>query len=446
MPLTVAELPRIAVTPRLVRCVVDRTRTTGMFERIAQRAPWAARLEPPGRSEVVLSHPDLAREVLVGKGRAFGKGRALRSTRFLLGDGLLTADRERHRRQRPLVQPAFQRTRVASYAGAMVDAATEHVAGWQVGDVVEMTGEMQRLTLAAVGTTLLGTQTGAEAAARVRPSLSVALRSWEVSLLPVGQRLRDSCLPYAVRTRAAVADLDDLVAGVVAQARGRGGGDDVVTALLEAQQGTGGSDDRQVRDEVMTLLLAGHETTANALTWTLHLLSDHPHVACRLRAEYGDRDPSWEDLPALPLAYAVVAEAMRLFPPAWAMEREALEDVEVGGLELPAGQHVVWSTWVLHRDARWWVQPLAFRPERWLDAGGRFDEAAPGQPRGAWQPFGSGSRVCIGESFAWTELVLLLGVVLRRVAPVRLADQRVGVRAGVTLRPAYGMHMRLSAV
>ena len=443
--MTPDELPRVRVTPDVLRSVIDRTRTTGLFERIAAKAPRAALFKAPARQEIVLSHPELAREVLITQGRSFGKGVGLGRTRFLLGNGLLTADRDLHRRQRPLVQPAFHGSRMASYAADMVDAAQEHVAGWQAGQVVEMTSEMQRLTLAAVGRTLLGADTGREAAATVAPALSTVLRAWEVALLPGMERLRETRLPGAVRTRAAIAELDELVRGVVAGARTRAGGEDVVSALLAAQDAAG-TDDQQVRDEVMTLLLAGHETTANALTWTLHLLSDHPHVAARLHRELaglGDRDPAYGDLPDLPYAYAVVAESMRLYPPAWILERAALEDVEVGGIAVPAGQQLVACTWVLHRDPRSWRQPLAFTPERWLDEAGGFDETAPGQPRGAWQPFGGGSRVCIGESFAWTEAVLLLSVVLRRFAPLREADQRVATRAAITLRPAYGMRMRL---
>ena len=440
------DVPRLRITPTVLRGVTDRTRTTAMFEGFARRAPYAALLKAPGRTELVLSDPGLARAVLVTQGRSFGKGEGLRRTRFLLGNGLLTADRELHRRQRPVVQPAFARARLARYADDMVAAAQDHVAAWRPGTVVDMAAEMQRLTLAAVGTTLLGASTGAEAAARVGPALRTVLRAWEVALLPGVERLRETRLPGAVRTRAAIAELDEVVRGVVAQARRTPSGDDVVHALLTAQDQLG-VDDQQVRDEVMTLLLAGHETTANALTWTLSLLSDAPQVARRLRRELaeavGDRPPSYADLPHLPYAYAVVAEAMRLYPPAWILEREALEDVEVGGIAVRQGAQLVMCTWVLHRDPRSWTAPRAFRPDRWLDADGRFDETAPGQPKGAWQPFGGGTRVCIGESFAWTEAVLLLSVLLRAYAPRREPDQGVAARAGVTLRPAYGMRMRL---
>ena len=447
--MTHPDLVRLRLTPRLLRGVVDRTRTTAMFEGFARQAPYAALLDLRFRTALVLSDPGLAREVLVTQGRSFGKGEGLRRTRFLLGEGLLTADRDLHRRQRAVVQPAFARKRMASYATDMVAAAREHVAAWRPGQVVEMTAEMQRLTLAAVGPTLLGTRTGQDASARVAPALATVLRAWEVALLPGMERLRETRLPGPVRTRAAIAQLDELVRGVVADARRRGTGDDVVTALLAAQD-EAHSDDAQVRDEVMTLLLAGHETTANALTWTLHLLSDAPHVAARLRRKVADavgtREPEYADLPALPYAYAVLAEAMRLYPPAWILEREALEDVEVGGIEVPRGRQLVMCTWVLQRDPRSWVDPLVFRPERWLDADGRFDESAPGQPKGAWQTFGAGTRVCIGESFAWTEAVLLLAVIVRAYAPRREPDQVVATRAAVTLRPAYGMRMRLLPV
>ncbi|MDP3711743.1 MAG: cytochrome P450 [Mycobacteriales bacterium] len=438
-------VPRARLTPSRLRGFVDRSRTTALFDGLRRMSPRAVDLVAGSRSATVVLHPSLAREVLVTKARSFAKGEALGRTELLLGKGLLTADRERHRRHRPLVQPAFHHSRMAGYADDVVLAGVEHARAWRPGAVVEMTTEMQELTLAAVGRTLLGTATGAEAAAKVGPALATALRAWEVALIPGMLALLDTPLPPAVRTRAALASLDALVRDVVADGRRRsesGPGDDVVAALLAS----GELDDDELRDEVMTLLLAGHETTANALTWTWHLLSDHPAVATRVRAQVaeavGDRLPAYSDLPSLPYLYAVVAEAMRLFPPAWMLEREAVEDVVLDGIAVPRGRTVLVPVWVLHRDPDSWDAPLQFRPERWL-RDGRFDEDAPGQPRGAWVPFGAGTRQCIGESFAWTEAVLLLAVLARDWAPRRVADQRVGVRAAVTLRPAHGMRMEL---
>jgi cytochrome P450 len=205
--------------------------------------------------------------------------------------------------------------------------------------------------------------------------------------------------------------------------------------------------DRQVRDEVLTLLLAGHETTANALAWTWLLLDRHPAAAERLHAELagltGPADVG--ELPRLPWTHAVVAESMRLYPPAWVVGRRMLRPATLAGWTVPAGSIVTASQWITHRDGRWWPEPLQFRPERWITADGRFDEAAPGQPRGAYFPFGLGRRVCVGESFAWTEAVLVLAVLARGFAPALLAGHRVDVRPGITLRPAHGLPMTIRA-
>jgi cytochrome P450 len=197
----------------------------------------------------------------------------------------------------------------------------------------------------------------------------------------------------------------------------------------------------------MTLMLAGHETTANALTWTWYLLSTHPEAAAavgtELDAVLGGRLPSYDDVAKLATTHATVAEAMRLYPPAWVMGRKILADVVADGWTLPRGSTAVACQWTLHRDKRSWPEPTAFRPTRWLDTQGRFDDEAPGQPRGAYIPFGLGNRVCIGESFAWTEAVLVLATLGRSWAPRLVPEQRIDVRAGVTLRPAYGMRMDL---
>jgi cytochrome P450 len=202
-------------------------------------------------------------------------------------------------------------------------------------------------------------------------------------------------------------------------------------------------DDTQVRDEVMTLVLAGHETTAMALSWTWALLADHPEAARALHEELdavlAGRPPSYDDLQALQTTTAVLAEAMRLYPPAWTLGRRLTADVTVDGWTLPAGSLVLASQWVMHRDPRFWVDAEVYRPERWLRPDGRFDESAPGQPRGAWFPFGLGSRVCIGEPFAWAEGVLVLATLAARWAP-DLVDGRVpDVEPAVTLRPRGGL-------
>jgi cytochrome P450 len=218
--------------------------------------------------------------------------------------------------------------------------------------------------------------------------------------------------------------------------------------LLAAQDDDGSAmPDAQIRDEVLTLLLAGHETTANALAWAWLLLDQHPAAAARLHAEIDPLPaaPTYDDLGRLPWTNAVVAETMRLYPPAWIVGRRLLADVPLAGWTVPARSLCVASQWITHRDPRWWSDPLTFRPERWLDAAGRYDEAAPGQPRGAYFPFGLGRRVCIGESFAWTEAVLVLATLARHWAPALVPGHPVDIRPAITLRPAHGLRMTLRA-
>jgi cytochrome P450 len=203
--------------------------------------------------------------------------------------------------------------------------------------------------------------------------------------------------------------------------------------------------DQQVRDEVMTLLLAGHETTANALTWTWLLLDENPAAADRLHAEVDalPGPPFAKDLAALPWTNAVLAEALRIYPPAWASGRRVLTDVTLGGWTVPAGSFARAVQWLTHRDPRWWPDPLAFRPERWLNAEGAYDESAPGQPRGAYFPFGMGTRVCIGGSFARTEAAMVLATLAREWAPTLVAGHVVRPLAATILRPRGGLPMVL---
>jgi cytochrome P450 len=253
-------------------------------------------------------------------------------------------------------------------------------------------------------------------------------------------------LPSTRRLVGTGARLDALIDRLIAEHRSAGDRGDVLSMLLAARDPDGAAmPDRQIRDEVRTLMLAGHETTANALAWAWLLLDQHPAEAARLHAEI-DRlpaGPGYDDLPRLPGTRAVVAETMRLYPPAWVVGRRLLADVELAGWTVPARSIAVASQWVTHRDPRWWPDPLAFRPARWLDPAGRYDDTAPGQPRGAYFPFGLGRRVCIGESFAWTEATLALATLAQRWSPALRPNHPVDIRPAVTLRPAHGLPMTL---
>jgi cytochrome P450 len=421
------------------------------FTQAARRYPRIAHTKVAKEHIYLLNAPDLVREVLVTQGRHTRKTRALQNARMLVGDGLLTSEGDTHRHQRRLVQPAFHERQLARYADEMARMADAHAASWRPGQRVDMAAQMSALTLAIVGRTLFGRDLRAESDV-VAAALAVSMAAYQRLLIPGAHLLLRLPLPSTRRTFAAGDRLDTVVRRIIASRRPGEDDDreqDVLSLLIGARADGVGMTSEQVRDEVMTLLIAGHETTANALTWSWRLLAAHPDAAADMRAEQarviGDRLPAYEDVPALPTTRAVLAETMRLYPPAWMMGRLLTREIELDGWRLPAGAACLSSQWALHRDPRWWDDPLGFRPERWLRDDGRFDETAPGQPRGAWFPFGMGSRVCIGEQFAWAEGTLVLATLARRWAPAALADHRIMVRPAITLRPAGGMPMILAA-
>jgi cytochrome P450 len=364
---------------------------------------------------------------------------------MLIGEGLLTSEGEFHLRQRRLAQPAFHRQRGAGYGDAMVAYAERTRARWRAGETLDVAHEMMELTLGVVGKTLFDADV-AEEAPEIGRALTEAFAAFSLAMLPFGEQLqRLTFLPPVRRFRDAKARLDATIYRLIAEHRAdsRGGRDrgDLLSMLMAAQdteQGTGQMTDRQLRDEAMTIFLAGHETTANALTWTWYLLSGHPEVEARLHAELdaalGGRLPVADDLARLPYARMVLAESMRLYPPAWVIGRRALEPYAVRGATLPARTVVLVSQYVVHRDPRWWPEPDRFRPERWA-------EDAVDRPKVAYFPFGAGTRVCIGEQFAWMEGTLLLATIAQRWRLRLVPGHPVTPQPIVTLRPKFGMKM-----
>jgi len=415
----------------------------GSLKRLADEYGDIAAFRVGPQRLVLLNHPDYVEDVLVTRARLFKKGRALERAKRLLGEGLLTSEGDLHRRQRRLSQPAFHKQRVAAYADTMVAHAQRTAARWRDGEALDISSEMNRLTLTIVGETLLGTDVEAEAGG-VREALTTVFDAFPMTMSPFAEILERLPLPIVRRYARAQEVLDTLIYRIIDERRGkpddRG---DLLSMLLLArddEEDGGRMSDAQLRDEVMTIFLAGHETTANALAWTWHLLARHPDVEARLHQEIGavlDGDPpTAADVTRLPYTRMVLAESMRLYPPAWAVGRRAIGDVEIGGYTIPKGTVVLFSQYLLHRDARFFPDPERFDPDRWLP------ERQKGRPKFAYFPFGGGTRVCIGEPFAWMEGILVLATLAEQWRMESLETAPVPLQPAITLRPAHGIRMR----
>jgi cytochrome P450 len=377
-------------------------------------------------------------ELLTTHARRTGKGRGLVRARLLLGEGLLTSEGDKHLRHRRALQPAFHPQRIAGYQAHFASAARRTADRWSDGGHIDLVAEMSAMTLDGVGAALFGSDLR-EPAPQIRRALTDLLRGFRLAVAPGASTLLRSPLPVAIRVRSAKAELENIVEDLI---RGRWAGEPPpgpVLDLLASQPDIAGG---QVRDEVMTLLLAGHETTAMALTWALAAIDQAPAVRADLEAEWDAKPevPPVGDLAdALPMTMAVLAETLRLWPPSWMFTRRVLEPLELGGRTVPVGTMCVVSPALLHRDPRWWAEPDRFRPDRWLrpvpGKADRFDPRSPGQPRGAYLPFGAGPRMCIGDQFAWSEAATMLAE-LGRTWRLRIHDAPLAAgRSSMTLRP-----------
>ena len=400
-----------------------------------------------GLQAFFLNHPEMIRDLLIVNAHKFVKGRALQRAKSLLGEGLLTSEGEFHLRQRRMIQPAFHRQRIAEYARAMTEFGEKMSDEWRDGEERDMMREMMRLTLNIVGKTLFSANVEDDST-EVGAAMTTLVEMFNILLLPFSEILEKLPLPHSIRFRKAKKTLDEVIYKIIEERRRSGENKgDLLSMLLLAQDEEGdrrGMTDQQIRDECLTLFLAGHETTANALTWTWYLLSNNPEKEAKFHAELDEvfadgHAPNFEDYARLPYTESILAESMRLFPPAWAIGRLSTEAHEFGGYAVAKKSLVLISPFVTHRDARFWENAEEFIPERW--ASQSIKEA--GQ-KYIYFPFGGGTRRCIGEQFAWTEGVLLLAT-LGRHWKFRLAPgQKIALQAMITLRPKYGMKMRLS--
>jgi len=389
----------------------------------------------------LLVHPDYIEHVLVTNQSNFVKSRDCRVLSRVMGEGLLTAEGQPWRRQRKLVQPAFQHENIVGYGKVMVDCAASVLGTWKDGVVRDIHKDMTRLTLEIVTRALFGT-TLLNRAEDVATGLQSIMEefSWHANLSFI---LPDFLpLPIRRRLRHGIKLLDDVFYSIIHARRvSPSDQDDLLGALLNMRHPDGRPmSDQALWDEMMTLLLAGHETTAVALTWTWYLLALNKQTETKLHDELnavlGDRDPTVADIPRLRYTEWVIKESMRLYPPAWGIGRRAVVDFEIAGYGLPAGTYIFLMQWITQRDRRFYPEPDSFRPERWDESLQKSDP-----PRFAYFPFGGGPRKCIGASFAMMEAVLLLATLARKFRLELAPDARVELLPSLTLRPRYGIRM-----
>lgn len=397
-----------------------------------------------GQHYVLLSHPDHVRDVLITRQENFSKWRGEPGRAVFFGEGLLVAEGEMHRRHRRLMQPSFHRQRIAAYAETIVEQGALRAERWRDGETLDAAREMRHITLPSISKTMFHARSEGEADEIERCMAGVLSHSRAFSFAPVKLLLKLP-LPASRRFLRGQERLDAMIYRLIAERR-RSGEDrgDLLSMLLAARDEDGGAGltDSQVRDQAITIFLAGYETTALALAWTWYLLAQHPEVEARLQDELdavlGGRPPTFADLPRLPYTERVLNESLRIYPPNWRIERWAVRDCEVGDYFVPAGSHVVLSQYVMHRDPRYFPDPFRFDPDRWAP------EARAARPQYSFFPFGAGPHRCLGEMFAIMESVLLLATLAQRWR-MRLARAapRVEMQALHILRPRRGIHVRL---
>ena len=402
----------------------------------------------------LLTDPEDIKHLLVDNHRNYLKGYGVQALKPTLGEGLLTSEDEFHKRQRRLVQPAFHRQRIEAYAEIMTRYADEQMQGWRDGQEIDLHDEMMRLTMVIVARCLFDADVRRDAA-HLGKAISDLIEQFDFNRIgPIGQFINrfDRKLIREREQRLRVLDelLYDLIRARRAEGKDHG---DLLSMILNAQDSEAGADeakgmtDKQARDELITLFIAGHETTAIALTFTFYLLAQNQEVETKLLAELDSvlgapgteaaRLPTEEELARLPYARQVFAEAMRLYPPAFAVARTARGEDVIRGYRIRKGDSMIASQWVTHRDPQWWPDPERFDPERFTPA------AEAGRPKFAYFPFGGGPRRCVGEPFAWMEGHLLLATIAHRYRMRVQPGYAPKLEPRVTLRPRHGMPMRL---
>jgi cytochrome P450 len=425
----------------------------------------------------LINNPDYIEKVLIYDHRNFKKGKRLQTAKAVLGEGLVTSEGDLHNRQRRLIQPIFHPKQIITYSNIMTDYAIRMTHRWNDGDMVDVSEQMMQLTLGIICKSVLNYDIESEVR-QVGKALTTVRKYSKRLQSPIGHILdKIPVLPAVKGARDAKAELDSLMYQLIADRRRRRrqkqdydddddgknhDGDDLLSRLMQAQDLDSPNSnqekmsDKQVRDEVMTIFIAGHETTANALTWTFYLLSQNQDVETKLHNEInsvlgdgsggddnggddnvGNRIPTADDIPKLQYTEKVLRESMRLYPPVWTIGRRVENDYSVGEYTIPAGSSILMSQYVMHHNPKYYEEAERFNPDRWTE------EFRSHLPRFSYFPFGGGIRGCIGEPFAWIEGVLIIAIIAQKWTMRLLPSQRIKLDPAITLRPKYGMKMKL---
>jgi cytochrome P450 len=395
-----------------------------------------------GRHVFQLNHPDLVHDFFLRDVSRHHRGVVMQRSRFVLGYGLLTSEEPVHMRQRRLMQPAFHRQRIAAYGEVISNYTSQMMSKWQNGAVIDLHAEMLLLALRIVGKCLFDTNVDSEVR-KIAAAVDAFMGFMPLAFLPFSEQIQKLPLPSMKRIHRGHEELNGLIYGIIRQRRldkvDRGDLLSILLTSVDTEDDTGQMTDEQVRDECLTLMLAGHETTANALSFTLWLLAQHPEIQEKLLTECSQvlngRAPAAEDFTRLKYAEKVFAESLRLYPPVWVTARTCAEPYDIAGFRIPKGAILLAPQIALHHDARFWDDPLKFDPER-------FSEQAKTQrPRFSYFPFGAGSRQCIGEGLAWMEGVLVLAAIVQQwtIREVPGHSKALKVTPAITLRPKGGL-------
>jgi cytochrome P450 len=398
-----------------------------------------------------LNHPNYIEEVLVTNYKNFIKSRGLQVSKRLLGSGLLTSEGDYHDKERRLIQPTFYPKRIKSYAEVMIKKTLNLCENWKEGSILDIHKEMTRLTLEIISKAVLGydIKPGDD---EIGDSLLTCMEYFNRLLMPFGELIEKiQILPINKGFQKAKTNLDSIVFRMINEHRmklekNEEKDNDLLFTLLKSQydsEDIGKMTDQQLRDEVMTIFLAGHETTANALTWTFYLLSEHPAIDARLQKEIysifdNKTNISFDDIQKLEYTTKVLKESMRLYPPAWALGRQAINDCKIGKYIIPSGSIILMSQYVMHRNPFYFPEPNTFYPDRWTD------EFEKNLPRFSYFPFGGGIRSCVGEPFAWMEVILITTIINRLWKMNSIPSNKVALKPLITLRPKYGMRMKIT--